>query len=204
MKIHRELDADLFARLVEYAAGNLPADEARAVASHLDACAVCREAVAGMRPTLESLLLSPAPATPPASAWNRIAERIARAGDDVQPWKAWKVAEPTPDFLVRAAASGGWRPTAIDGIEVRELSVEPDGSAVTMLIRMSPGTSFPAHEHGGPEECFVLEGDLVIGDVEMRGGDFQRMEPGTVHPEQTTRGGCLLFLRSSTNDRLLG
>lgn len=203
MRIHAELDADLHARLVELVAGSLPAGEARALERHLDDCAVCREAVAWMRPTLESLLSAPRPVVPPPNAWRRIAAGIAEADDGVQPWKRWRAAAEADSALVRSAAASGWRTTAIAGIEVRELSVEADGSAVTMLIRMRAGATYPAHEHAGPEECFVLEGDLVLDELEMRAGDFQRMEPGSAHPPQTTRAGCLLFLRSSTADRLL-
>jgi anti-sigma factor ChrR (cupin superfamily) len=69
---------------------------------------------------------------------------------------------------------------------------------------MAPGTSYPAHRHGGAEECFVLEGDLRVGaDLHMRAGDFQRAEEGSVHPDQTTDHGCVLLIVSSTADEIL-
>jgi hypothetical protein len=43
----------------------------------------------------------------------------------------------------------------------------------------------------------------VIDELVMAAGDFQRMEAGTRHPLQRTERGCLLFLRSSTEDRLI-
>ena len=75
---------------------------------------------------------------------------------------------------------------------------------VTMLIRMAPGTAYPAHRHGGAEECYVLEGDLHVGDdIVMHAGDYQRAEAGSTHPVQSTRGGCLLLLTSSLRDELV-
>jgi hypothetical protein len=37
----------------------------------------------------------------------------------------------------------------------------------------------------------------------MRAGDFQRAEAGSVHPVQSTDGGCLLLITSSLDDELL-
>ena len=75
---------------------------------------------------------------------------------------------------------------------------------VTMLVRMEKGTSYPSHRHAGPEECYVLAGDLEVGDqLEMHAGDYQRVERGSVHPPQTTREGCLLLITSSMHDELL-
>ena len=75
----------------------------------------------------------------------------------------------------------------------------------TLLLDVAPGTRFPSHHHGGAEECFVVQGDLQIGDEhEMHAGDFQRMESGSRHAVQSTRGGCLLLVTSSRHDELLG
>jgi anti-sigma factor ChrR (cupin superfamily) len=77
-----------------------------------------------------------------------------------------------------------------------------------MLVRMEAGTSYPAHRHAGFEECFVLAGDLEIegepgeAALEMRAGDYQRMEGGSRHARQSTRAGCLLFITSSREDEL--
>src|SRR4029077_15255305 len=108
-------------------------------------------------------------------------------------------------FAPLAAAATPFEPTSIEGIDVRRLFVDEGADRVTMLIRMAPGTAYPAHRHGGVEECFVLEGDLEIGEeFEMNAGDYQRMDGGSAHPLQSTRGGCLLLLSSSRHDELLG
>ena len=76
---------------------------------------------------------------------------------------------------------------------------------MTAMFRMAAGTSYPEHIHDGPEECYVLEGDLHVGDrMVMHAGDYQRATPGSEHDEQWTEGGCLLLVTSSLSDELTG
>jgi len=72
-----------------------------------------------------------------------------------------------------------------------------------MMVRMAAGTSWPAHIHAGPEECYVLAGDLRVGELHMHAGDFQRAEAGSRHGVQSTEGGCTLLLVSSLHDTLV-
>ena len=45
---------------------------------------------------------------------------------------------------------------------------------------------------------------IRIGDdIVMHAGDYQRMGGGTVHPVQSTEGGCVLFIISSLHDELM-
>ena len=72
-----------------------------------------------------------------------------------------------------------------------------------MLVRMAPGSSWPPHRHAGPEECYVLEGDIDVGGTRMTAGSYQRVTAGSEHPRQSTIDGCLLLLISSLHDELL-
>jgi len=103
--------------------------------------------------------------------------------------------------LVRG--DGDWEKTGVDGVEVRRLFVDVPNDRLTMLVRMAAKTEYPSHRHGGVEECFVLEGDIYGPGWEMRAGDYQRLEGGSVHGVQGSRGGCVLFIVSSLNDELL-
>jgi anti-sigma factor ChrR (cupin superfamily) len=148
------------------------------------------------------------PVAPPAALKDRLMERIRRgAGRDepaaVQAWKRWLPNGPGEDNVIVRGATGSWLPTAVDGVRVRRLFVDAAADRVTMLVRMDAGTSYPAHRHGGVEECYVLEGDIYGPDFEMTAGDYQRLAGGSVHGIQGTRGGCLLFIVSSMNDELL-
>jgi quercetin dioxygenase-like cupin family protein len=120
-----------------------------------------------------------------------------------QVWKEWRGTS-APESWIQAAEDGSFEPTDIEGISVRRLFVDEAADRVTMLVRMAPGTAYPAHRHGGAEECYVLAGELSVGDEStLRAGDYQRMGAGSLHPVQSTRGGCLLLIAGSRHDELL-
>ena len=75
---------------------------------------------------------------------------------------------------------------------------------MTALFRMAAGSEYIPHVHAGPEECYVLEGDLHVGDdIVMHAGDYQRAPAGSVHGVQRTEGGCLLLVSSSMHDEVV-
>jgi quercetin dioxygenase-like cupin family protein len=90
---------------------------------------------------------------------------------DIQVWKSWRSSSETSSerarqrgFELRRKDDGGWQSTAAAGVEVRPLHVDPERKYVTMLVKMAPGSSYPGHAHAGLEECFVLDGDLRVGE----------------------------------------
>ena len=87
---------------------------------------------------------------------------------------------------------------------MKRLSMDAERELVTMLVRMRPGASYPRHRHAKAEECYVVEGDLHVGDLTILAGDFQRAEADSIHVPQYTVGGCLLFVTSSLEDEMLG
>jgi anti-sigma factor ChrR (cupin superfamily) len=102
--------------------------------------------------------------------------------------------------VLRRAEDAGWEDTAVPGVRLRVLSTDPAADRFTALIRMAPGTAYPAHRHAGPEECFVLEGDLRHESQVMRAGDYEWLPGGSDHGAQTTVDGCLLLIHSSLSD----
>ena len=135
-------------------------------------------------------------ATPPIQVWKRWGDRSDSHGEA-------RGASIDPNFTLVAQTEGAFEQTGIAGIEVRRLFVDSAADRATMLVRMAPGSSYPAHRHGGPEECFVLQGDLQVGrDTRMRAGDYQRADEGSEHPVQSTEQGCLLLIVSSLHDEL--
>jgi quercetin dioxygenase-like cupin family protein len=146
-------------------------------------------------------------AQPKRDLWPAIRARLGVKTDEprassAQVWKDW-AASTAEDFSLVGAADTPFEPTAFAGVRVRRLFVDEGADRVTMLVQMDPGTAYPAHRHGGAEECYVVQGDLRIGDeLEMHAGDYQRMERGSRHAVQSTRGGCLLLVTSSRHDEL--
>ncbi len=57
------------------------------------------------------------------------------------------------------------------------------------LYKMEPKTTSKAHEHTGPEEFFILEGDLTDSDNYIyKKGDFVHLAPGSSHFSYTNKG----------------
>ncbi len=95
-----------------------------------------------------------------------------------------------------------WRPYGIPGIEAAVLHLDRRGREVSCLARLQPGTIYPTHRHGGPEEILVLEGELVIEGCIYGQHAFIRSELGSVHQIESPRG-CLCFIRTSLDNQFI-
>jgi quercetin dioxygenase-like cupin family protein len=168
-------------RAALFAAGALPPDEAGPSEAELLAEAgEFGPAVAGLAGAIP-------PVEPPPEVKARL---LARLGPPDDPGAA---AGPA-GVSFRFAAAGGFAPSPFPGLWVRILHIDRPRRQFTAVLRLDPGASYPAHPHDGPEECLVLEGELLVGGVRMRAGDYQRAEPGSEHAEQRTATGALLFV----------
>lgn len=204
MNVHPILGEEELERAALYSLGALDPDAAKHYAVHLEICAACQAEVNAHRAAVEALGRAVEPVTPPPSLKARLMDvaRTPHASAPIQSWKQWAPSA-MGEAMTIVRGDGAWETTGIDGVAVRRLFVDTANDRLTMLVRMAAGTSYPAHRHGGVEECYVLEGDLYGPNFEMQAGDYQRLDGGSVHGVQGTRGGCLLFIVSSMNDELL-
>jgi anti-sigma factor ChrR (cupin superfamily) len=122
--------------------------------------------------------------------------------ENPQVWKTWTPTPEQPRWVVRAH-EGEWQDTGIDGVLAKNLFVDDERQCVTMLVRMMPGARYPKHRHADAELCYVVQGDLWMGDQKYEGGDYIHARPGSIDEEQFTKDGCLLFIVSSQRDELL-
>ena len=71
------------------------------------------------------------------------------------------------------------------------LSYDDHKGEGSYLYKMEPNTSSKAHEHTGPEEFFILEGDLTDPDgYTYKKGDFVQLSAGSSH-NSITKTGCI-------------
>ena len=62
------------------------------------------------------------------------------------------------------------------------------------LMTMAPGTRCNPHRHNGPEEFYIIEGDLEDCDGHMyRAGDFVSLGGGSAH-FSVSHSGCKLIV----------
>jgi hypothetical protein len=98
-----------------------------------------------------------------------------------------------PGTLTRRAGTGVWTEMA-PGVSFTVLFEDPVAKRRSILVRALPGSNYDSHFHAeGHEECLVLEGDLIMGDLELLPGDYHIAAKGSTHPVATTRSGCVLY-----------
>jgi anti-sigma factor ChrR (cupin superfamily) len=179
-------------RATEYALRGLPASERSEFEAHLNVCAECRRELAAVHPLINAFVDWPTDVSrPPTPLWGRLAERIAADSGVVlsaEPEARW-VDEPD------------WEQVA-PGIACKLLASDAENQRVSMLVRLAPGTAYPAHTHAGVEELHLLDGELWIDDRKLYPGDYNRAEPGTMDRRVWSETGCTCVLMTSSQDVL--
>lgn len=105
--------------------------------------------------------------------------------------------------MVRPDAAD-WQPhPLVGGVVVKLLFRDPESGRYTALMRIAPGTSLPPRLHAGHEEMLVIAGTAMVGDSEIRVGEYCRAEPNSTHPSISTATGCTLFVSGSELDEVL-
>ena len=88
------------------------------------------------------------------------------------------------------------------GIECKLLATATARRRVSMLVRLAPGASYPAHTHADMEELHLLEGELWIDARKLVPGDYNHAAPGTSDQRVWSETGCTCVLVTSTEDAL--
>ena len=103
--------------------------------------------------------------------------------------------KPQPGSTTVRADAGQWV-QLLPGVHKKQLLVDKADGMESFLLRMDPGASIAAHSHTRPEECLVLEGEVIVGEARFRAGDYHAVPPNIGHLPITSETGALLFLRS--------
>jgi len=72
-----------------------------------------------------------------------------------------------------------------------------DGSMASCFYRLEPGATVPGHRHLKDEECMMLSGEVFLGDILLRVGEYQLASADSLHGEAYTDVGALLFVRGA-------
>lgn len=180
-------------RAALYALGQLSDADARAFEARLAARDEAHQSeLAAFRSVVDDLGYAARPAAPPPELKARLLERIAAAEPAV-------IEQPGLRFV--RSGQFEWQPGVAAGIEMKRLS-EVQGR-VTMLVRLAPGATYPAHRHADVEELYLLEGQVYLSGVLMRPGDYCRAEAGSVHDRIHTPTGCLFIATASQRNEYL-
>ncbi len=169
----------------------LPPRERASVEAQISSCEDCRQEIETLRPIIQSFVGWPADVLrPEESLWVRLANRIASEGG-TRPFV------PPLEALVKPE----WEEAA-PGIHVQILARNAENDSVSMLVRLDPGTDYPAHRHAGTEELHLLHGVLEVDYRTLYPGDFIHSEADSVDHRVWSKTGCTCFLVTSTEDAL--
>lgn len=100
-----------------------------------------------------------------------------------------------------AAKPKRWAPST-PGVNVMTLC--GDSQVVSMLVRFEAGASVVDHHHAIDEDCLVLEGDMYLGDILLRAGDFQLAPAGSSHIGEMSDSGVTFYFHGALDPVLLG
>jgi anti-sigma factor ChrR (cupin superfamily) len=185
-----------------YALGALPPPERQAFKAELSAAPELQALTRGVQAAIAVVAAStPAVALPPG-----LKDKVLRR---IQELKAAQCsAQDSPSSLaglsfVPAAGESGWKPLPIPGAFIKLLSLERDRGYAVLLGKLEAGTRYPAHRNAGPEEFYILTGDLVVGDRRLVAGDFHHADAGSRHDVNYSVGGCTLLAVLTTSDPLV-
>jgi anti-sigma factor ChrR (cupin superfamily) len=184
--------------------GLLGSEEEQRFSGQVRANAELRGLVRSFQRTLEQIVRELPSSPPPPALKAKVLQRIA-----VQPEAP--IATPLPPaavsptglrFLFDTEASG-WKPLPVPGAWIKLLSFQPERGYAVLLGKLEPGVRYPAHTNAGPEDFYVLSGDLQVSGRALGPGDFHHADAGSVHEENYSIHGCTLLAVLTVDDPLV-
>jgi anti-sigma factor ChrR (cupin superfamily) len=189
-----------------YAVGALSERERLAFELELRGNAELRELVRGLNEATALIAVSAPQVAPPARMKQKVLDRIASSTPQApaaRPSEEQARANVPGFAFVETSESRGWKELPVRGAWIKFLSIEPSKGYAVLLGRLEAGVRYPAHFHEGPEEIYLLTGDLHVGDKRLGPGDFHHSDAGTSHPVNYSEEGCTLLAVLPANHELV-
>jgi len=184
-----------------YVLGALPPEEEQAFEAQLRGKAELRALVRDLQRAASSVAMSAPAAPPPAALKDKVLRRIESAEKLKVPANAQEVL--LGHRFLPGAAQSGWKQLPIPGAWIKLLSLERERGYAVLLGKLDPGVRYPAHTNVGPEDFYILTGDLHIGDRRLNAGDFHHADAGSLHAENYSLEGCTLLSVLTLDDPLV-
>ena len=185
----------------------LDESESRALTEKLIASPEVQSERAAFEAAIAAIAYTAPPVPVAPDLKNRLFQRIAELPPtpaesvNLKPIVTSPTENNTPSLIVRSNEVK-WKSYGVPGVWLRKLYIDKQKREITCLMRLEPGSTFPLHRHAGSEEVFVLEGDLIVEGEICYQGDYIRSVPGSTH-SPLTQGGCLLLMKTSTDNETL-
>ena len=187
-----------------FALGLLGAEEEAQFAAQVHASAELRDFLWSLQRTVDRVALTAPARTPPAALKEKALARV-------QARSTARVPQPPPPAaavvsglrFLPGSENSGWKALPVRGAWIKLLSFEPQRGYAVLLGKLEPGVRYPAHTNAGPEDFYILTGDLHVSNQVLGPGDFHHADAGSVHGENYSVEGCTLLAVLTTDDPLV-
>ncbi|MDB5799284.1 MAG: hypothetical protein JWL63_223 [Rhodocyclales bacterium] len=110
----------------------------------------------------------------------------------VSAWLPGRGVQPT---TVRADHDN-WHSVGV-GTRIKPLWI--NGDVASMLVSIEPGGHMPGYVHAHEEECLTVAGEVFLGDILLRTGEYQLAPGASARGDITSDVGGLLFVHTSAD-----
>jgi anti-sigma factor ChrR (cupin superfamily) len=180
-----------------YVLGALTGAEQEVFGAELRGNTELRDFVFTLQHTTALLAMASPFVRPPRELKDKVVRRIETAADLVN-----QPATQPPGVAVASLAglrflsaddTVGWKQLPVRGAWIKLLSIDRERGYAVLLGKLEAGVRYPAHMNVGPEDLYMLTGDLQVGDRTLRVGDFHHADAGSSHAENYSVVGCTLL-----------
>jgi anti-sigma factor ChrR (cupin superfamily) len=189
-------------RATLFALGALAHEEQKQFLAEVRADSELRQLVHSLEATTEKLALTAPHVNLPSDLKGKMLGRL-RAKVTTPDTVASRLSVPAGLRFLMGAAGSEWKQLPIAGAWIKLLSAQPDRGYAVLLGKLEPGVRYPAHINVGPEDFFILTGDLHVGDRALGPGDFHHADAGSAHQENYSVEGCTLLAVLTMDDPLV-
>ena len=187
-----------------YALGDLGEAELQDFVAQVRQDPELRTFVRSLQSSLDHLALATSPSVePPLDLKQRILDRLQSAAAGAPARAAGSSAAVLQGLRFIDSGQTVWKPLPIAGAFIKLLSLQADRGYAVLLGKLDPGVRYPAHTNVGPEDFYILTGDLHVGDRTLLAGDFHHADAGSQHTENYSLEGCTLLAVLTTDDPLV-
>jgi len=188
--------------LLAHAAGTLAPALRLAVATHLEGCAACRQAVGRFEAVGGVLLDDIEPVAMAADALQRALaaiEATAPAAARTVPRRPCHAPGLLPPGIempaaLRGETIGPWRWVA-PGVRISRIEGMWHAPVRGFLLKAGPGVTVPLHDHDGIELTQMLSGILIDREKRFGPGDCAQAMAGDLHqPQSDPDQGCICLI----------
>ena len=183
--------------LSAYAAGTLDLGQHVAVATHLTACAQCRNWARAMERVGGALLAEATPATLAEGALDRVLARLDGPAATIAAASAVEGLPPGLPKFVKGYRFGAWRWVA-PRVSLRPIVLPEPSPTRVFLLKSAANTGMLPHAHSGVEMTCVLTGAFRHEGGRYGPGDFDFGDEAVHHEPRVEEGEdcvCLVAMQ---------